>query len=191
MELDIVDPEEGFYVVRFFSRDDYHFALENGPWTIQGHYLNLSKLWLRVLTSSTQISSTLVWVRLPRLPLEFFNEAVLVCTGDCLGTAVTIDGNTMNVSHGKYARICIEVDLQKPLTSLLILNGKPIKVEYESLYQICFTCGQYGHRQEDCPTCYHAGANTVIYGAEISMASEIPSDLFGPGCLHGIQAEGA
>lgn len=31
------------------------------------------------------------------------------------------------------------------------LNGRSYKVEYEGLNLICFRCGQYGHRKEECP----------------------------------------
>lgn len=107
--LDIVDIEDGFYVVRFLRKEDYTYVLENGPWAIQGHYLTVSKLRPGFLPSRDNITSTLVWVRIPRLPLEFFNENMLMRIGDQLGTTVKIDMQTMTVSRGKYARVCVKI----------------------------------------------------------------------------------
>lgn len=35
--------------------------------------------------------------------------------GDQIGKAVRVDGNTLTQERGKYARLCAEVDLTKPL----------------------------------------------------------------------------
>lgn len=134
--LEIVDLEDGFFVVRFVSKEDYMAALENYPWTIQGHYLTISKFWHGFLPSAEKLSFTLVWVRIPRLPLEYFHENVLMRVGSCLGKAVKIDHNTMTVSRGKYARVCVEVDLEKPLTYVVFLNGQPFTIEYENLHLV-------------------------------------------------------
>lgn len=40
---ELTDLEEGFFIVRFFSRPDYLHVLEGGPWIILGHYLMVSK----------------------------------------------------------------------------------------------------------------------------------------------------
>lgn len=40
---EIIDMEEGYYVIRFYSKEDYQHVLENGPWLIQGHYLTVMK----------------------------------------------------------------------------------------------------------------------------------------------------
>lgn len=177
--LDIVDLEDGYYVVRFFSKKDYDHALENGPWTIQGHYLTVSKFRPGFAPSTEHITSTLVWIRIPRLPLEFFDETILMRVGNELGKAVKIDTNTMQVARGKYARVCVEVDLSKPLTSVVVLNGHHLKIEYESLHQICFTCGKYGHRAEECAintSVEHVHATSIA----APSTKESPADPFGP-----------
>ncbi|MBA0733918.1 hypothetical protein Gogos_017881 [Gossypium gossypioides] len=44
----------------------------------------------------------------------------------------------------------IFVNLDKPLTSKILINGNLQRIEYESLSSICFSCGQYGHVKELC-----------------------------------------
>ncbi|KAK3205340.1 hypothetical protein Dsin_019386 [Dipteronia sinensis] len=66
-------------------------------------------------------------------------------------------GNTCKVDHiiesqarGRFARICVEIDITKPLKGALSVNDRTIKVEYKSLGLICFICGRIGHSKELC-----------------------------------------
>lgn len=180
--LEIIDLEDGYYVVRFYAKEDYDYALENGPWVIQGHYLSVNKLSPGFLPSSALPSLTLVWVRVPRLPLEFFNDKFLMRVGDKLGKAVKVDGNTIMVSRGKYARVCVEIDLHQPLISTVIMNGTSLHVEYENLHQVCFLCGKYGHRQEDCDA--NPSHTSVCSPRNVSPPTpEQPVEPFGPWML--------
>nr|KYP64823.1 hypothetical protein KK1_019431 [Cajanus cajan] len=61
-----------------------------------------------------------------------------------------IDKMTSVHSRGKFARICVEVNLMKKLVSKINVMGHIIKLEYEGLHAICFNCGKYGHRQDQC-----------------------------------------
>lgn len=97
------------------------------------------------------IHKTMVWVRFPELPLELFDEEVLYAMGNTIGRTIKVDAMTLATARGKYARVCVELDLAKPLVPFLMILGSPQWVEYEGLYKICFDCGKYGHRSEDCP----------------------------------------
>ncbi|KAF7811664.1 putative ribonuclease H protein At1g65750 family [Senna tora] len=55
------------------------------------------------------------------------------------------------VERGRFARICVEVDLSKHLLAKFTLRKKTRRIEYEGLHMICFSCGVYGHRKENCP----------------------------------------
>lgn len=61
-----------------------------------------------------------------------------------------MDHTTQDVLRGKYAKVCVEVQLNRPLTPTISLAGKHFTIEYEGLHQICFSCGKYGHRKEGC-----------------------------------------
>ncbi|KAG0480556.1 hypothetical protein HPP92_011414 [Vanilla planifolia] len=54
-----------------------------------------------------------------------------------------------------YARVCVRMDLTKPLKSGLWLSGDLGKsfqpIEYEGLPRICYACGHVGHVVEHCP----------------------------------------
>ncbi|MBA0699118.1 hypothetical protein Goari_000782 [Gossypium aridum] len=63
------------------------------------------------------IPSTTVWIQLRGLPLEYFNE-VLIKVGKLVGRPIKLDSNTTYTTRGKFARICIEIDLSKPFDSI-------------------------------------------------------------------------
>ncbi|KAI7998027.1 hypothetical protein LOK49_LG10G00977 [Camellia lanceoleosa] len=69
---------------------------------------------------------------------------------EVLGIPLKIDINTAMASRGKYARVCIEMDLQKPLVFQFAIGKNIYLVEYEHLHSVCFYCGRVGHVKEVC-----------------------------------------
>ncbi|XP_028788193.1 uncharacterized protein LOC114744170 [Neltuma alba] len=100
------------------------------------------------------------WVRIPDIPMHYYNSHCITRIGDRIGRTLKVDINTLSnglytnqtkVERGKYARICVELDLQKKLVPRVIVAGEIFNVEYEGLGVICFACGRFGHRREACP----------------------------------------
>lgn len=54
------------------------------------------------------------------------------------------------MSRGKFAHVCVEVDLTKPVLGVVRLCGHWYKVEYEGLHVICAHSGRYGPFSRDC-----------------------------------------
>ncbi|KAF9665089.1 hypothetical protein SADUNF_Sadunf16G0085800 [Salix dunnii] len=54
-------------------------------------------------------------------------------------------------ARGKFARICVELDISKPLTLFIVVEGRTYGVVYEGFQVICFECGYYGHGRDNCP----------------------------------------
>lgn len=44
----------------------------------------------------------------------------------------------------------MELDLNKALTPYVIVRGEKVRLEYEGLHAVCFTCGIYGHWMDAC-----------------------------------------
>ncbi|CAN1177210.1 hypothetical protein LINPERHAP2_LOCUS32967 [Linum perenne] len=140
----------GFYIVRFETVADYERAMFGGPWMINDHYVVIQE-WRPYFRPEETILTTLrVWVRLPGLPFEYFDNSILKIIGDRIGRTVRIDHTTLEGSRGNFARICVEVDLSKPLLSKYRLRRRVRRIEYEGLHVICFNCGCYGHKDEAC-----------------------------------------
>lgn len=118
---------------------------------VMGNYLTISKWRPNFSPSNNVIAGTLVWVRFPGLTLEMFDEKTLMWMGNSMGKALKVDICTSSAIRGKYAKVCIEVTLDRPLKPNVMVYGKRYVVEYEGLTRICFTCGQYGHRAANFP----------------------------------------
>ncbi|CAN1121664.1 hypothetical protein LINPERHAP1_LOCUS6196 [Linum perenne] len=69
--------------------------------------------------------------------------------GNCIGRTVRLDLATAEGTRGRYVRVCVEVDLTKPLLGKYVIEDRIFKVEYESLENVCFDCGLYGHKKEN------------------------------------------
>ncbi|CAN1141832.1 hypothetical protein LINPERHAP2_LOCUS12708 [Linum perenne] len=92
------------------------------------------------------------WVRFPHLPIHFYHGQVLTSLGNLVGKTVKIDFNTQTAKRGKFARIAIEIDLDKPLPPVVLLDGTIQQIEYENLPNLCFECGRVGHERSECPS---------------------------------------
>ena len=150
--IDVVDVGNDCYLVRFSSVLEYERALTEGPWIIADHYLAVSKWYPNFDPDSFTISKLTVWVHFPNLPMEYFDEAFLQRLGQEIGKPLKVDDTTLAATRGKYARICVEVDLEKPLISKFRLRRRVRRIEYEAMHLIYFQCGKYGHRKEECQT---------------------------------------
>ncbi|KAI7995558.1 hypothetical protein LOK49_LG11G02102 [Camellia lanceoleosa] len=53
-------------------------------------------------------------------------------------------------TRGKFARVCIEMDLNRPLRPRFLLGKKSYAIEYESIHPFCFHCGRVDHCKELC-----------------------------------------
>ncbi|KAK3185205.1 hypothetical protein Dsin_032491 [Dipteronia sinensis] len=110
----------------------------------------------------------LVWVRLSKLPMEWIDVDLLRYIGGMLNTTFKVDIITETQARGRFTRICIEIDITKPLKSSLVVEDRVVKVEYGSMGLICFKYGRVGHNKE---AWYH-GNGSSIFVAETSSKNE-------------------
>ncbi|RYR27977.1 hypothetical protein Ahy_B01g052053 [Arachis hypogaea] len=146
----VMDLEEGFFLVRFSSQEDYGYALFEGPWMIADHYLLVQRWRPLFIPQETEVRKLATWVRIPNLLAELYNKHFLWKVGMSLGVMLRVDELTSIHSRGKFARICVEIDLRRKLVPSFTALGKDFKLEYEGLHQICFSCGRYGHKMDGC-----------------------------------------
>lgn len=99
------------------------------------------------MTEKEEITSLPVWVWFPVLPVEYYSKRWIKKTDNHIGRMIKIDTATLFVSREKFARVCVEVDLRKPLKSGYRLRGEYRRLRYEGLHDLCFLCGRYCHRE--------------------------------------------
>ncbi|EOA25923.1 hypothetical protein CARUB_v10019305mg, partial [Capsella rubella] len=143
----VVDLPRQFFMVRFELEDEYLEALTGGPWRIFGSYL-MVKAWEPEFDPMTdEIVTTPVWIRLSNIPVNFYHKRLLMRLARGLGKPVKVDLTTMNFERGRFARICVDVNLKKPLKGSILINGSRYFVSYEGMTNICPVCENHGDKQ--------------------------------------------
>ena len=129
-KLDCVNLGKDFFFIRFSNSDDYDKVLKGEPWF------------------EAKLSSVAIWVRLPELPIEFYDVAVLREIGSTIGPILRIDSYTTSKSKGSCTRLCVQVDLEKPLITSVRVGRLVHKITYGGVSTLCFHCGRLGHKQD-------------------------------------------
>ena len=97
------------------------------------------------------MSSVAVWVRLPKLLIEYYEPSVLRDIGSAIGSVLKIDTHTTKKARGRFARLCVQVNFDKPLIKIIKTRGLEQPVQYEGINTLCFSCDRLGHKVESCP----------------------------------------
>nr|KYP43663.1 Transposon TX1 uncharacterized [Cajanus cajan] len=132
-------------MVKFDLEADRERVMHGGPWMLFDHYLIVRPWSPEFVASATKVDSTLVWIRFPGLGVMFYDESVLLTIASAIGKPIKVDLNTLNMTRGRFARVCVEINLNEPVVGRFFLNGVWYNVEYEGLHLLCSSCGCYGH----------------------------------------------
>lgn len=157
--FELVDLPNNYFVLRSGDMSLTRKLIFYGPWLIQGHYLAVQRWSPNFNPYSNKTRKVAIWVRIPTLPIHMYSEEFILELGNLIGTALKVDINTLaqrdnkntEVARAKFARVSVEIDLNKKLQSRFRVRSTIYPVEYEGLNIICFKCGIYGHNQEGCP----------------------------------------
>ncbi|XP_020238357.1 uncharacterized protein LOC109817506 [Cajanus cajan] len=149
--LELLDVSNGYFMVKFDLEADRERVMHGGPWMLFDHYLIVRPWSPEFVASATKVDSTLVWIRFPGLGVMFYDESVLLTIASAIGKPIKVDLNTLNMTRGRFARVCVEINLNEPVVGRFFLNGVWYNVEYEGLHLLCSSCGCYGHVLRNCP----------------------------------------
>ncbi|GMI72718.1 hypothetical protein HRI_000941100 [Hibiscus trionum] len=175
-EISIIDLDNEYFLVRFAMEAGYERVLSGGSRMIYGSYLTVQP-WSRDFSTTIDYPrKLLVWLRLPGLPYRYYSRSIFEAIAGVLEEVVRVDFNTTEGSRGKFARLAVVVDLEKPLIPTIIIDGRHQLIEYEGLSHICFSCGKYGHLKDLCE-------NSAANKGKAKVAENVvpdKTDRFGP-----------
>jgi len=95
------------------------------------------------------------WVRILRLPWEFWDQETLTQLLKHVGKVVRVDHLTLLLPKGKFTGVCLNTDITKPLPGTLKIptpNRDLIPLIYKGLHEVCALCGSNSHTLEQCPS---------------------------------------
>lgn len=76
---------------------------------------------------------------------------MLLKMGKVIGLVLRIDSNTAMGARGRFARLCVQVNLDKPLHKIMHIDKIVQSILYEGINSLCFSCGRVGYKKEACP----------------------------------------
>ena len=146
--LNCVDLGKDFFLIKFSLIEEYDNMIRGGPWFVGGLFLTIKAWEPNFRPSNATYNLVTVWLRLPELPFEFYDPGVLKEICSAIGPVLRVDFHTTTKARGRHARICVQVDLNKPLIRSILLEGMIQEIQYEGINTLCFSCGRIGHRKE-------------------------------------------
>jgi len=156
-QLDYLDLGNGWILFRFANALDLNLVWEGRPWHVSGLNLVLRRWEPFFDPFSATIERIDQWIKITRLPLELWEEEIFRTLLANVGHFIKMDDITLNRSKGKFARVCLNIDISKPLRGSLFIpipyQSRPLEVpiSYEGLHEVCALCGSDAHELEVCP----------------------------------------
>ncbi|XP_057730120.1 uncharacterized protein LOC130945416 [Arachis stenosperma] len=102
-------------------------------------------------SEKAEIDKIAAWVRLLGLAIEYYEEQMLRRIGNIIGRTLRVNTYTVEKCRGKFARLCVELDLNELLVAQYAINEVRYLVEYEGIHNICFACRMVRHKKQRCP----------------------------------------
>ncbi|XP_010937343.1 uncharacterized protein [Elaeis guineensis] len=144
--------ERGLLLFRFEVTEERDLVLQR-PWTAAGQALALELWRLGFFPVEGAITTALLWVRLPWLPVEFWDEEALQEVLRLVGELVSMDECTAKMRRLEFAKVCIRIDLGHPLLLGVLVEGPSglfwQHFVYESVEGVYLQCGLF-HPLEEC-----------------------------------------
>lgn len=94
------------------------------------------------------------WIRLYDLPQECWRPKILFEITNGIGTPITLDEATRTRSLGHFARILVEIDMNKRIPNEIMVERDDyaffVGTDYEKFPAFCDYCQMIGHELTNC-----------------------------------------
>ncbi|KAL8479638.1 hypothetical protein ACS0TY_026514 [Phlomoides rotata] len=145
---------EGYYNLQFSCGDDREWIFAKRTWQIKPGFLRLQR-WVQDF-NPYKVSSSIaqVWIRISKLPLEYWNPNIITALASAMGTVIKLDDRTASRSMGHFARVLVELDLNHDREECVMFervgHRSVVYIQYERLLEFCNYCSIIGHSTGNC-----------------------------------------
>lgn len=138
----------------FTSSKDRDWVTEMSPWAVHEHCLNLQEADVTLRVSEIDFSNLPIWVQVHGISLEMLNSENASQIASMLGKCVEMERESY-MQNRDYIRLNSEINVGSPLQAGLWWTNargeeKWADFRYESLSDVCYTCGMLGHSSQAC-----------------------------------------
>lgn len=119
----VLDMSKWFYLIRYKKPEMVSSIMWEKPWTVSRMVLQLTPWKDYFLPMFEKLHLADIWVQLRHLPIEFWSGEMLELIGEQFRRLFKVDDHTEKLSRTKFAKICVEIDLPKPL------KGAPVRLD--------------------------------------------------------------
>ncbi|XP_059291044.1 uncharacterized protein LOC132044560 [Lycium ferocissimum] len=148
--LNLIDLGFDFYVARFKEEQSLQTVLYEGPWFVEGQFLSIKRWEPNFVPAESKIDTAAIWIRLPQLPTKFYDQRILEKVGRRIGQLVKADACPSATLRGRYVRICVEISLDVPVRTSIMIGSHKQQLLYEGEGIMCVGCGRIGHTIDNC-----------------------------------------
>ncbi|XP_026454556.1 uncharacterized protein LOC113355818 [Papaver somniferum] len=114
---------KGFFTIKLDNEKD-KMGIKAGKWEVGDQVLWIRNWIPGFKPENHRTSSAMIWVHLPGLSLEYWDEQTLFTICRALGTPVKVDETTLNYDNGYYARVLMNIDLANKIPNKLWIKTK-------------------------------------------------------------------
>ncbi|KAK7809564.1 hypothetical protein CFP56_018379, partial [Quercus suber] len=113
-------------------QSDLQVVLKGGPWYVGQHFLAIRKWELEFKAEEASLFFVAVWIRLPRLPIEFYDPIILKKTGRAIGPFYILTLIQLMVREAILLD-CVQVNIDQPFINSM-RNGKMVHPDMRHKY---------------------------------------------------------
>ncbi|KAL4319870.1 hypothetical protein GQ457_18G007560 [Hibiscus cannabinus] len=172
------------FLFKFNKEEDKDFVLGRCPLTFDGELLALKPFDRLLIPKDYDFHPLPIWVRIYDVPLGFMSSKVGEAVGNKYGTSIATNLRDENGCSGKYLRVRVEIDNNKPFERCTVVGrnakmGQPrvCVTKYKRLPRFCFYCGIIGHEFQLYPDLPKGDTPTFQFGDWLRVEPPKSNDL--------------
>ncbi|XP_060200629.1 uncharacterized protein LOC132628891 [Lycium barbarum] len=114
--------DNGYYMFRFWTKEDRDLILQSGPYTYNSKPLILKQWEMNFRFDHGSMNVIPLWVKFPRLPVGYWFVKALSKLASVGGKPLYTYKYTANLKKVSYARPLMETDISKPLPEFVDIH---------------------------------------------------------------------